>query len=132
MARGNSTRRNLAPEDISKLIRGDKEALDKQAATGGNKPKAEAPKTEEQKGKEEGKKEGENPWWDKENNGILKRMLFGRGRSGMINEAVGEVGGTEELQQLIAKKRGQLGLKPGQPLPLPPTAVVPPGVSISG
>ena len=38
MARGNSTRRNLAPEDISKLIRGDKTALQGQAAKGGNAP----------------------------------------------------------------------------------------------
>ena len=36
MARGNSTRRNLAPEDISKLIRGDKTALQGQASKGGN------------------------------------------------------------------------------------------------
>jgi hypothetical protein len=38
MARGNSTRRNLAPEDISKLIRGDKTALQANAAKGGNAP----------------------------------------------------------------------------------------------
>lgn len=40
MARGNSTRRNLAPEDISKLIRGDKTALQANAAKGGNAPAA--------------------------------------------------------------------------------------------
>lgn len=36
MARGNSTRRNLAPEDISNLIRGNKDALQSQASKGGN------------------------------------------------------------------------------------------------
>ena len=36
MARGNSTRRNLAPEQISALIRGDEKALKEQAALGRN------------------------------------------------------------------------------------------------
>jgi hypothetical protein len=36
VARGNSTRRNLAESEISKLIRGDKDALQAQASKGGN------------------------------------------------------------------------------------------------
>jgi hypothetical protein len=47
MARGNSTRRNLAESEISKLIRGDKDALQAQANKGGNtapaQPTAQAP-----------------------------------------------------------------------------------------
>lgn len=47
MARGTGTNRAMSEGDISKLIRGDKEALAKQAATGGNikpQPAAELPK----------------------------------------------------------------------------------------
>lgn len=38
MARGGNTKRNLAPERISQLIRGEQAALQAQAAIGGNKP----------------------------------------------------------------------------------------------
>lgn len=133
MARGNSTRRNLSPEQISQLLAGNQAALQQQAAKGGNvKPSTPAQPPELPPPLPKKKEAAEKPWWDKENNGILKKMLFGGHGKGDINEMSTDYGAQEELQTLINQKRKALGLKPGQPLPLPQTATVPAGISITG
>lgn len=149
MARGNSTRRNIAASEISELIRGNPAALQKQAQKGGNAPGAQSPATPQPaatnpatpakkpsaaepppipKGAEAGK-----PWWEQQNNGSLVRAIMGSGHGvGNIEEAAIDYGAQQEMQELINKTRKRLGLKPGQALPLPQGASVPSGVSVTG
>lgn len=182
MARGNSTRRNLSPEEISELLKGNPAALQKQAQKGGNvqpapvpaptaqnpsgpPPKAPYPNpsanpvnptpTSQQPPSPTKptptptpatnpaanpaqppplpkKEKTPAPWWAQKNNGLLRKMLFGGGRGGNIEQAAIDYGAQAEMQELINKARKRMGLKPGQPLPLPQGASVPSGVSITG
>lgn len=190
MARGNSTRRNLSPEEISELLKGNPAALQKQAQKGGNAPKsapAPAPTAQNPSGPPPKapypnpsanpvnptptsqqppnptqptptptpatnpaaspatnpaatpaqppplpKEKAPAPWWAQKNNGLLRKMLFGGGRGGNIEQAAIDYGAQAEMQELINKARKRMGLKPGQPLPLPQGASVPAGVSITG
>ena len=178
MARGNSTRRNLSPEEISELLKGNPAALQKQAQKGGNAPKpapAPAPTAPNPSANPANptptsqqppsptqptptptpatspaaspaanpaanpaqppplpKQKAPTPWWAQKNNGLLRKMLFGGGRGGNIEQAAIDYGAQAEMQELINKARKRMGLKPGQPLPLPQGASVPSGVSITG
>jgi hypothetical protein len=188
VARGNSTRRNLPPEEISELLKGNPAALQKQAQKGGNAPKptpAPVPTAQNPSGlppkapypkpsanpvnptptsqqppnptqptptptpatnptaspaknpaanpaQPPPLPKKETPWWAQKNNGVLRNMLFGSHGRGNIEEAAIDYGAQAEMQELINKARKRMGLKPGQPLPLPQGASVPSGVSITG